>query len=70
MSKGVFGSAASSIIGIFKLADNTVGLANRVVDQGHVIVDVSEANLQSWKTEALVELEKDLKKLEKLKATA
>jgi hypothetical protein len=68
MRKGVFTAVKDSIIGIFSLIDNSINLGNRVVDQGHLVLNVSEANLRTWEQEALKGLEEEVKLLEESKA--
>jgi hypothetical protein len=64
--KGVFTAAKDSVVGVFSLVDNTINLGNRVVDQGHKVLDVSEANLDAWKNQALADAQRELQELEKV----
>ena len=66
--KGIFTAAKDTIVGIFAFADNTVSLANRTIDQGHMVLNVSEANLKVWEQEALSNLQAEIKLLEESKA--
>ena len=66
--KGIFTAIKDSVVGVFSLIDNTISFGNRTVDQGHLILNVSEANLKVWEQDALNKLENEVKLLEESKA--